>query len=60
MEGIPFLVTYNPKLKSVNKVILKYLGLFYMDKEVKRVFPLKLMISFRSASHLVTQLFSKN
>ena len=60
MEGIPFLVTYNPKLKSVNKVILKYLGLFYMDKEVKRVFPPKLMISFRSASHLVTQLFSKN
>ena len=29
---------YDPKLKSINKVIIKYLNLFYIDKEVKRVF----------------------
>ena len=51
-------MTYHPKLKSINKIILKYLDLPYMDKEVKRVFTPKLVISFRSArklsSYLVT------
>ena len=35
MKGVPFAMRY-PKLKSMNKVILKYLGLLYMDKDVKR------------------------
>ena len=51
-------MTYHPKLKSINKIIIKYLDLPYMDKEVKRVFTPKLVISFRSArklsSYLVT------
>ena len=49
-------MTYHPKLKSMNKVILKYLDLLYMDKEVKRVFTPKPMISFGSARKLSSYL----
>ena len=31
MKGVPFVMTYYPKLKSMNKVILKYLDLLYID-----------------------------
>ena len=49
-------MTYHPKLQSMNKVILKYLDLLYMDKEVKRVFTPKPMISFGSARKLSSYL----
>ena len=49
LKRVPFAMTYHPKLKSMNKVI-KYLDLLYMDKEVKRVFTSKPMISFQSHS----------
>ena len=48
MKAVPFVMTYHPKLKSMNKVILKYLDLLYKDNEVKRVFTSKSMISFQS------------
>ena len=38
LKMVPFVMTYHPKLKSMNKVNLKYLDILYMDKEVKRVF----------------------
>ena len=38
LKMVPFVVTYHPKLKSMNKVNLKYLDIHYMDKEVKSVF----------------------
>ena len=37
-------MTNHPKLKSINKVILKYLELLYKDKGFKRVFTDKSMI----------------
>ena len=46
LKAVPFVMIYHPKLKSVNKVVLKYLDLLYMDKKVKSVFTPKLMISF--------------
>ena len=49
---VPFIMTYNPKLKSVNKVVLKYLDLLYMDEEFKGVFTPKPIVSFRSARKL--------
>ena len=49
LKRVPFAMIYLPKLKSMNKVI-KYLDLLYMDKEVKRVFTSKPMISFQSHS----------
>ena len=46
LKVVAFVMTYHPKLKSMNKVILRYLDLLYMDNEVKRVFTPKPMISF--------------
>ena len=40
----------------MNKVILKYLDLLYMDNEVKRVFTPTPMISFRSSRNLSSYL----
>ena len=44
LKVIPFVVTYNPILKLMDKVILKNLNLLYMDKEVNRVFTPKPII----------------
>ena len=44
LKVIPFVVTYNPILKSMDKVILKNLNLLYMGKEVNRVFTPKPII----------------
>ena len=56
LKAVPFVMTYHPKLKSMNKVFLKYLDLLYLDKEVKRVFTPKPMISFRRARKLISYL----
>ena len=56
LKAIPVVMAYHPKHKSMNKVILKYLDLLYMDNEVKRVFTPKPMISFRSARKLSSYL----
>ena len=56
MKAVLFVMTYHPKLKSMKKVILKYLDLLYMNNEVKRVFTPKPMISFRSARKLSSYL----
>ena len=56
LKAVPFVMTYHPKLKSMIKVIQKYLDLLYMDNEVKRVFTPKPMISFRSARKLSSYL----
>ena len=63
LKTVPFFMTHHPKLKSMKKVILKYLHLLYMDNEVKMVFSPKPMISFRSArklSYLVRAKFYPN
>ena len=52
LKAVPFDKTYHTKLKLMNEVILKYLDLLYMDKEVKRVFTSKPIISFRSTRKL--------
>ena len=44
LKVISFITTYHPKLKSMNKVVLKYFDLLYMGNEVKRVFIPKSMI----------------
>lgn len=35
MKAFPFPITYHLNFKSMNKVILKYLDLLYMGKDVK-------------------------
>ena len=56
LKAVPFVMTYHPKLKSMKKVIHKYLDLLYMDNEIKRVFTPKTMISFQSARKLSSYL----
>ena len=34
LKAVLLVMTYHSKLKSMNKVILKYLDLLYMDKDV--------------------------
>ena len=46
LKAVPFVMTYHHKLKSIKKVIHKYLDLLYMDNEVKTVLIPKPMISF--------------
>ena len=64
IEAVPFVITYHLKVKLMNKGILKYLDLLYMEKEVKRVFTPKPITSLRSArkqnSYLVSLFYQKN
>ena len=52
LNVVSFVMTYQPKLKSMKKATLKYLDLLCMGKEVKSVFTSKPMITFRSARKL--------
>ena len=52
MKRIPFVVTYHPLLKSLSAITDKNLSILYMDKEVKRVFTPRPMVSFCSARKL--------
>ena len=49
MKGIPLVVTYHPLLKSFSGIIDKNLSILHMDKEVKKVFTPRPIVSFRSA-----------
>ena len=51
-KGIPFVVTFCPKLKGFQNIINKQLYLPYMNDEVKRVFTPKPMVSFRNSSKI--------
>ena len=48
-KGIPFVVTFHPKLMVLQNIINKHLYLLYMNDDVKRVFTPKPMVSFRSS-----------
>ena len=37
-KGVPFVVTYHPKLKDLSKIIKDNLYLLYMNDEVKKTF----------------------
>ena len=52
MKGIPLVVTYHPLLKSFSGIIDKNLSILHMDKEVKKVFTPRPIVSFRSACKL--------
>ena len=52
MKGMSLVVTHHPLLKSLSAIIDKSVTIFYMDKDVKRVFTLRPVVSFRSALKL--------
>ena len=52
MKGVPLVITYHPLLKEFAIVIRKYLDILYFNKEVKEIFTLDPMVSFRGANQL--------
>ena len=60
-SGVPFVITYYPKLKKIAQIMKKLEHLLYQDEFVKRVFTPPPMVSYRSArklsSHLVRAKF---
>ena len=55
-EGVPFVITFHPKLRVLQNIINKHLYLLYMNDEVKRVFTPKPMVSFRSSRKISSYL----
>ena len=55
-KGIPFVVMFHPLLKSLGSILNKNYYLLQMNDEVKKVFSLRPMVSFRSARKLSSYL----
>ena len=51
-KDVLFVLTYHPLLKKVNCIIGKHIYLLYMNEEIKKVFELEPMVSFRSPRNL--------
>ena len=51
-KGIPFVVTYHPKLKNLSKIIKDNLYLLYINDEIKKTFTPSPMISFCSSRNI--------
>ena len=56
MKGVTLVVLYHPLLKSLSGIIDKKLSILYMDKEVKKVFTLRSIVSSFSARKLSSYL----
>ena len=48
IEGIPFVVTYHPQLKSLRRIINQNFCLLNMNGETKKVFSSLPMVPFKS------------
>ena len=55
-KGVPLVITYHTLLKSVGTILYKHLYLLHIDKEVKKVFPVGPIVSFKSARKLSSYL----
>ena len=53
---MPLVITYHTLLNSVGTILYKHLYLLHMDKEVKKVFPVGPIVSFKSARKLSSYL----
>ena len=55
-KRVPLVITYHSLLKTVGTILYKHLYLLHMDKEVKKVFPVAPIVSFKSAQKLSSYL----
>ena len=55
-KGVLLVITYHLLLKSVGTIFYKHLYLLHMEKEIKKVFPIAPMVSFKSARKLSSYL----
>ena len=56
---LPFLITYHLSIKKIARIMNQGLNILYMNEEVKSVFTLVSMISFRSARKLSSNFRAK-
>ena len=54
--GVPFVVTYHPRLKALSKIIHENLNLLYMNDEVEDTFTPRSMVLFRTSRKLSSYL----
>ena len=52
VTGVPFVITYHPKLRQIASIKGKYHNILYQDETVKRVFTLFPTVSYRYARKL--------
>ena len=57
-EGVLFVVTFYPMLKSLGKVIQDNLYLWHMDKEIKKTFIPEAVILFSTTCNISSYLVS--
>ena len=55
-KGVPLVITYGPLLKSVGTILYKHLYLLHMNKEVKKIFLVAPIASFKSVRKLSSYL----
>ena len=55
-KWVPLVTTHHPLLKSVDTILYKHFYLLHMDKEVKKIFPVAIIVSFKSARKLSSYL----
>ena len=55
-KGVSFLITYHPSPKNIVRIINQNLYVLYINDDVKSVFTMTPMISFRSARNLSSYL----
>ena len=51
-KGVPLVITFYPKFKSIGQLLNKHLHILYIDQEIKNVFTPRAMARFRSARKL--------
>ena len=56
ITGVPFVITYHPKLREIASIMKKYQNILYQDETVKRVFTPFPMVSYRNARKLSSYL----
>ena len=54
--GVPFVLTFHPSLKNLNKIIKDNLYLLFMEPELKTVFSPPPMVSFKAARNISSYL----
>ena len=60
VKDIPFVVTYNPQLKNVGRIINKNIYLLNMNEETKKLFSPRPMVSFKSLRKISSYLVRDN
>ena len=56
VTGVPFVITYNPKLRKIASVIKEYQNILYQDEIIKQVFIPFPMVSYCNARKLSSYL----